>query len=611
MKPINKTRWVLFLIITLPLALSLGSCQKELKAYRQNPEQYTPSANVVVPGMFTDMLNEWMFYVKDYGNWWWELTNGMGIVGYAQIGQWYLSSNNWTWFADYNNIVSGTSNGDGFNEDNSFGHFFEQYYVRLKNWGLIKQQLAGMSGQQLLDNQVYFQLASIEKDWAAIRNVDMWNSIPYFNAFKGIQNLSPGYDDPQQIYDSVLVDLQNIGENLPAMYSKMSSGAQQLLQTQDIAFHGNIEEWVEYTNALRLRYAVVISGVQPDFAKQQIADVLTKKLPQTDLYWAPTENEQNSMPQGDGGGVWERGLYENSYATFIPDIIMYRMNFDSSIYQPTVDDPRLPVIAMPSEYGDYRGVSYNSDANNASYQADIAPGNSYPMALDWGTTQSILTPLTSNGLSEYNWCTYTFNQFPQIAFTRAQVDLLLAEVELKGLGNTGETAGDHIRDAVINSTNFWYTVNAMDNWSRSADTTTRFVDGVTVHPRCYPDKPSDAIIANYANKVETQFNAAASLDDKMEILMEQKYIHLNIMDPWILWTDLRRTRHPKLEPFTFNGQVMTPEPERLKYPVSEQENNQQNFLKVVSQNNYTSPIFWIPQSLQNVSYYGTGYISLH
>lgn len=611
MKPKNINKWMVLIIVLISLTISLGSCQKELKQYRQNPEQYTPDPNAVVPGMFTDMLNQWMFYVKDYGTWYWELTNGMGIVGYAQIGQWYLATNEWTWFADYNNIVSGTSNGDGFYEGSSFGNFFEQYYVRLKNWGLIKTQLESMSGQQLLDNQIYFPLASVEKDWAALRNVDMWNSIPYFNAFKGIADLSPGYDDPQQIYDSVLLDLQNIGQELPEMYAKMSPAAQQLLQTQDIAFHGNIEDWVEYTNALRLRYAVRLAGVQPDFAKQQIADVLTKKLPQTDLMWPPTEGEQNQMPNGDGGGTWERGLYENSYALFIPDIIMYRMNFDSSIYQPGVDDPRLPVIAMPSKYGDYRGVSYNADANDSAYQADITPGNSYPMALDWGPTQSILTPLTENGLSEYNWCTYIFNQFPQIAFTRASVDLLLAEVELKGLGNTGETAGDHMRDAVINSTNFWYEINAMGTWSRSADTTTRFVDGVTVYPRCYPTKPSDAIIDAYATKIENQFDAAPSLDDKMEILMQQKYIHLNIMDPWDLWADLRRTRHPKLEPMTFNGQVMTPMPERLKYPVSEQENNRQNYLKVANQDNYTSFPFWVPQSEQNVSYYMNGYVHLH
>jgi hypothetical protein len=48
---------------------------------------------------------------------------------------------------------------------------------------------------------------------------------------------------------------------------------------------------------------------------------------------------------------------------------------------------------------------------------------------------------------------------------------------------------------------------------------------------------------------EAEADTAASMDDKMEILMQQKFIHLNLMLPYELWAELRRTGHPKLEPF--------------------------------------------------------------
>lgn len=41
-----------------------------------------------------------------------------------------------------------------------------------------------------------------------------------------------------------------------------------------------------------------------------------------------------------------------------------------------------------------------------------------------------------------------------------EVDLLLAEVELKNLGSTGVPSSKHLADAVTHSTIFWYNMNS-------------------------------------------------------------------------------------------------------------------------------------------------------
>lgn len=41
-------------------------------------------------------------------------------------------------------------------------------------------------------------------------------------------------------------------------------------------------------------------------------------------------------------------MYERTYANFIPNVIMKRMNHGTNTYEPGIDDPRLPVIAMPT-----------------------------------------------------------------------------------------------------------------------------------------------------------------------------------------------------------------------------------------------------------------------
>src|SRR3546814_7126010 len=63
----------------------------------------------------------------------------------------------------------------------------------------------------------------------------------------------------------------------------------------------------------------------------------------SDLWPLPFENNVLS------GGTWTRGLYERAFVTFIPNIIMKRMNFNELTYEEGMDDPRLPVIAMRSE----------------------------------------------------------------------------------------------------------------------------------------------------------------------------------------------------------------------------------------------------------------------
>ncbi len=172
-------------------------------------------------------------------------------------------------------------------------------------------------------------------------------------------------------------------------------------------------------------------------------------------------------------------------------------------------------------------------------------------------------------------------------FSLGELDLLLAEIALKNLANTGKTAEEHIKDAVIHSVNFWYNLNMNSSYKSDPD-------AGGLGDVLYPAKPDDASIAVWGDKVKADFVAAPSADDKMEILMQQKYLHLNILHPYELWTELRRTGHPKLEPFTWRGENMKPFPERVRYPTDEQRNNASNLSKVADQNNMTSKIFWVP-----------------
>lgn len=74
-----------------------------------------------------------------------------------------------------------------------------------------------------------------------------------------------------------------------------------------------------------------------------------------------------------------------------------------------------------------------------------------------------------------------------------------------------------------------------------------------------------------------------------------------------LWSELRRTRRPKLEPVTtlndVKAKVMI---ERAHYPSSEQSTNAVEYAKVQEQDKYTSPIFWVKNPSE--SFYRDTYI---
>ncbi len=587
------------LIGLIVFSVALSSCKKSLEKEFPNPENYDKTGNLFA-GMFTKTLYSWKLYVQDYGEWWWDMagTGSMGVASYSQISQRYITDR-YAWFSTFDDLTGTTAFGS---ENQLWQNRLGAFYGSVNAWAVIKDNIAMVSGSELDDNKIYYSLTTVMKDYAALLAVDFYNGIPYSEAFKGKDRLFfPKYDDPKEIYKSVLDELKKIANDLPGEYSKMSTSAKAVFNTQDIAFRGDINAWVQYINAIRLKFAVRISGVEEVFAKSHIQDVLSKNnFPTRDQVWA--------MPyalMANGGGEWIRGIGEAWPATFIPDIIIRRMNRNKTVYEPGIDDPRLPVLAMPTKFsqydtlpaaGDYRGVNMNADGQKAAYVA----GERYYTGGPYG---ALSEHLKQNSRSMYHLGTFARNEkFPVYMMSMAETDLLLAEVALKNLGTTGKTAADHIKDAIKNSTNFWYTLNQNSPYPDRSVPTTQPIDSLM-----HPIKPSTAVITTYADSIAIRFNSRGSVEDKMELLMQQKYIHLNLMCPYELWAELRRTRHPKLEPMTFNAKAMKPLPERLRYPTAEQQTNPDNYATVKNQDNFTTPIFWVPAALRGVNPYWDNY----
>lgn len=604
-------KYLLFVV----LIGSVSGCKKKLEDQFHNPEVYSKTENLF-GGTFLAMLTEHKVFIQDYGEFYWELNAGTEVPGYAQLAQRYITDR-YSWFSLFDDL-SGV-NSFGGNTDALWNGRLNDFYTRARYWAVLNDETSKLSPEALVDNKIYYSLATVIKDYMALINVDFYNSIPYSEAFKGSEKVFyPKFDDPKGIYVSVMKDLKQLMQDLPQIYGSMTQQGKLLLSKYDVAFGGDVNTWLQFINALRLRYAVRISGVDEQLAKTELQDILTKPFPTKDLMQPIFADEGP-----ESNGFWIRGLGENSFASFIPDIIMRRMNRNQAMYEPGIDDPRLPVIAMPTKFFDgpysstvnmrkYIGVTYNADAQKPGYVA----GDRYTT-----TPNSFILSLQQNAKSQYHLTTYTHNsKFPAYMMSLAEVDLLLAEVALKNLGTTAKSAGAYIKDAITHSTDFWYARNEESRMAASfrnkalsgnyfngpqTFATNRFGEDSALY--MHPAKPSAGIVSQYADSIVNRFNNAGGLENQMEILMQQKYIHLNIIEPYELWTELRRTRHPYLEPMTFSGKVMKPFPERLRYPLSASQTNPDNYLSVKAQDNFTTPIFWVPDSKKTVNPYWNDY----
>ena len=593
--------------------LLFAGCQDELKKELQDPEKHNPKPEEIIPGMMTQLLTS-RYFVQDYGEWWWNNGGGFGVPSYAQISIRRPHPSEDSYWSDWGDITSGLAN---FYPDMEASKRLNYYYTNLKNYGLLRDEIATLSGEELDDNQIFYLCGAVIKNVIGMHTVDLFNRIAFTDAFKGTLGVFfARYDQAKDVYVAALDELAELSVSIPQAHAKMSQRAKDLFAKQDIAFNGDAQKWAQYANSARLRHAVRMSGVDAEYAKKHIQDVLNK-LPTEDFLWPNTQKNENSPGRGGGGagGLYSRALYERAYATLIPNIIVQRMNYGSIDYVEGEDDPRLPVIATPVRYSrtnwQFAGCSMDYDAQYPYWPTIANPDGS---AFDAGPGLTVRTFINypdnmntwlNSCYSQYNISTFTFGEIPSYMASRAEDDLFLAEAELKGLVSTGKSAGEHIRNSVIHSTDFWYQVNRYSVFYSS-----NFASVDSLKRVFSPDKPAAAKIAQFADKIKADFEAAANVEDKMEIIMQQKYIHHNILNIYELWAELRRTRHPKLERLRAKGEIFDPMPERIRYPTSEQQNNPESYAEVVDEDNFTTPVFWVPESKRGQSYYMDGYLPL-
>ncbi|MEG0453794.1 MULTISPECIES: SusD/RagB family nutrient-binding outer membrane lipoprotein [Bacteroides] len=414
----------------------------------------------------------------------------------------------------------------------------------------------------------YIEAGKILKAFNTSIATDFFGNMPYSEAFTarnplygGSVNFKPKYDDQKDIYYAILNDLKAASDYFKSA-SLNETEAQAAFPRQDILYKGNLTNWYKFANSLRLRYAMRISNVDPEKAKKVLSEITL-----TDLI---TTNQDNAVLLVDGSiynfadkAIW-RALKEshnktNGYYAYAPELMTTTMK--------AANDPRMQVLFQPAS--DDEGKAYNNNQEIIPYpsSADAA------IALLNGTTADKIL----HTYALYNTTTIRKNsKFPVgIAMTAAETYLCLAEAAARNL-ITGNAEEFYNRSIILSVQNYYnYYVQ-----SDSKETKVEAIANTDV---------SDATLLAWINSSSYRYSASRILEQ----IATQKWMHLNILQPYENWAEYRRTDLPVLLDDKEKGALLNKEnmPVRFLYPSTEASMNTENYNQQ-SENNKTDAHLW-------------------
>lgn len=157
-------------------------------------------------------------------------------------------------------------------------------------------------------NSTYKGIAMVMRAFLAATLTDLWGDVPYSDAIKGLSdgNFSPKYDTQEEIYtgtNGILQTLRNAVMTLEASRNNLTIKG-------DLVFNGNVGQWINFANSLRIRYLLRVSN-KINVATEMQEIVTSNKIMQSNLdnglvpylATAPSQWFVHTIREGDYSGV--------------------------------------------------------------------------------------------------------------------------------------------------------------------------------------------------------------------------------------------------------------------------------------------------------------------
>lgn len=414
-------------------------------------------------------------------------------------------------------------------------------------------------------SKAYFNgVAKVMKAYDYAMLVDVFGDVPYSEGLHGAENVTPAYDSQTAIYQDLVTQL-----NAAIELFTNSTGANGL-GSADVMFGGDVTQWAKFANTLKLRMLLKMAGASETsaFASSEFASM------NTSLGFLTTDAKVNPgyiATAGKQNPLWERyhsnaaGSLAGSGRSAIPSIYTY------TFYDGT------KILDLGRGAATYRSFPTNTPIGQLGNLIDN------PDALGSQTAWFVGTGTGTNAVATIGLLKGRTADFP--IMLAAESYLLQAEAYMKGYLSGDDMAAFEM--GVTASFRYLYediNGSTSEEWDPATDVA------------LYKEDNPDNYLVNYS--------LASSPEEKLEAIITQKYIALNLVGAHETWADFRRTGYPAIVNGSTNPELSFASilssstradrlPVRYLYASSEFQLNPENVPTGVNQ--FTSTIFWQAQ----------------
>lgn len=467
----------------------------------------------------------------------------------------------------------------------------------------MKLLYANMNDEDKVKNNVYLRCCDIIQAYAFQRSTDLYDDMPYSEAGNALQEkFYPKYDTQESIYMDLLDRLKVAVQDLTA-FEFSSTVEKTRFTSADILCNGDLDRWIRMANSLRLRMAMRLCHVKPDVSVAIIKELVTENRMLTEYSHDIGFEEKDKTHAFES--TFFRAIDERGYECGAPEtVIKGMMNYtyqegDEKGITRQDFDPRLFAIFQPDVHDRYIGLPLTLEGAEKElpkyYTAkEMKEMYNFEDAVS-GTWDEGRIPAMYNRRTYFNFDM----QFPVMGST--ETNLLLVEAALRWPGDFGGIeVKDCIGKAIDSSTRFYYTTNK--TMAYNASTTPGVLH---IKPSTKAPELDEAHLSNYKNLAADKYMKLPTKKEKLAFIFGQKFIHMNIMNPYEIYNEARRLIKD------FDGElpfVATPNvvfQERMFYPGTELTDNPDNFAKVAHKNNYTTPVWWTGRTVTATNKNGT------
>lgn len=402
-----------------------------------------------------------------------------------------------------------------------------QYYnwsrAEFGDYNMLGEVSKMMQEAERIKSPAYIALSKFFRAYYFYNLTLRFGDIPYSEALQGETegNYAPKYDAQKEVFIGILKELEE-ANLLLNNNTELIAG--------DIIYSGNSLKWQRLINSFRLKVLITLSKKEHD-----------AQLGVKEAFASIVANEPLMESNGDNGQLVYLDEEGSRYREFNSSSYGSGMYMDATFIDRLKErrDPRLFIFSGITKNAKEAGLAID-DFNAYAGGDPLAPYAEVNDKAAAGDVSKVNLRYSTDPTTE-----------PHNLMGYWELEFILAEAALRGW--IGSSAKTHYENAIKASFSFY------NEYAKNLEAYVTASDAET-----------------YLNGPLVAFEEGMSMDNKLELILTQKYFTTFLQSGWSMYFDHLRTGYPNFA----HSPGVTP-PTRWMYPQSEYNNNTQHVSQAI------------------------------